>query len=500
MRDGLGCARRTLLLPALLPLFISEGRAGERHWVGPIGGLWSNPNNWSASQGGPGGAGVPQPGDAAIARTGISARFDYLYTAPGMGVNLYSPVLIEQDVPTSVMIGGGFTIPKENLNGASGQATYNQSAGTAILNGFVQLGQASFDSSDLRGYYTLSGNATLSIGSLLVNHGLYTQAGGLSNIAHASLGSGFAPKPGGIAMGGGTLNIANLMVQNVGASTFSGGHTTIEGFGLFVSIGSVTLSGGSLSVGTIEVQSQAGFIQTGGSLVVANQLFADDLHPFRYNGGLLSAGSILMDDGRFLMSPGGDKVARTRGILTTGSFGKMDLADNAATVDYEPGSSPLVSIRSQVISAHNNGSWTGGGIGSSLADTTTRGVGYAEASSLTSIPTIFGAVDDTTVLVRLTRYGDADLSGFVNLSDFNRLAANFGLTFGAVWSQADFNYDGRVNLSDFNLLASNFGFSATGPTVAPQDWSTLASTIPELTLLLLTACAFALPRRRRCPV
>ena len=43
----------------------------------------------------------------------------------------------------------------------------------------------------------------------------------------------------------------------------------------------------------------------------------------------------------------------------------------------------------------------------------------------------FGTVDATSVRLRLTRYGDADLSGFVNLNDFNRLATNFGLSSAA---------------------------------------------------------------------
>src|SRR5688572_10627947 len=35
-------------------------------------------------------------------------------------------------------------------------------------------------------------------------------------------------------------------------------------------------------------------------------------------------------------------------------------------------------------------------------------------------------VDATSILIRYTVYGDADLSGNVNLNDFNKLAANFG--------------------------------------------------------------------------
>jgi hypothetical protein len=446
-----------------------------------MNGLWSDPNNWSATPGGPGGAGVPQPLDAAVAPSGITARFDYVYAQPGVGTqNWTSPVSITQDVPTSVMVAiNEMNLPKPQFSGGSGQGTYLQSAGTAILNMSLRLGHAPSESSDLRGYYTLSGNSTLSIGSdLLVQHGLYTQTGGICTIGiGAQMGNGFAPKPGGIAMSGGTLSAGVGFFRAIGASTFSGGHTTTPGI-LTAFFGSVTISGGSVSVGSITSEFSARFIQTGGALDVAERISLGDACSFSYSGGALSAGSILLDDGRFLMSPGGDKVARTRGITTTGT-GRIDLADNAATVDYEPGDSPLTSIRAQIISAHNNGSWTGGGIGSSLADTTTRGVGYAEASSLTSIPSIFGDVDDTTILIRLTRYGDADLSGFVNLSDFNRLAANFGLSSGAVWSQGDFNYDGRVNLSDFNLLASSFGLVAAGPDVTFADWAALASAVPE---------------------
>ena len=70
-------------------------------------------------------------------------------------------------------------------------------------------------------------------------------------------------------------------------------------------------------------------------------------------------------------------------------------------------------------------------------------------------------VDDTSILVRYTRYGDANLDGSVNLSDFNRLAGEFAVT-GAYWTQGEFNYDQSVTLADFNLLAGNFGQSVPG--------------------------------------
>ena len=43
----------------------------------------------------------------------------------------------------------------------------------------------------------------------------------------------------------------------------------------------------------------------------------------------------------------------------------------------------------------------------------------------------------------------------------------------------DFTGDGQANLQDFNRLAANFGQSASGATVAPQDWTDLAAAVPE---------------------
>ncbi len=66
--------------------------------------------------------------------------------------------------------------------------------------------------------------------------------------------------------------------------------------------------------------------------------------------------------------------------------------------------------------------------------------------------------------------GDANHDAFVNLADFNLLAANFGQT-GRNFGQGNFNYDagGLVNLQDFNLLASRFGM-----TVAPASTAAAA--------------------------
>jgi hypothetical protein len=57
-------------------------------------------------------------------------------------------------------------------------------------------------------------------------------------------------------------------------------------------------------------------------------------------------------------------------------------------------------------------------------------------------------------VIGYTLYGDANLNSQVNLTDFNRLASNFG-AINAVWSQGDFNYDGNVNLQQREQLTTS---------------------------------------------
>src|SRR5262249_19806855 len=139
----------------------------------------------------------------------------------------------------------------------------------------------------------------------------------------------------------------------------------------------------------------------------------------------------------------------------------LDLNNNSLIVDYDPldPQSPLAQIADQIKSGYASGAWTGTGIQSSAAPIAgNTALGYAEASDVLSPTggTFKGqTVDGTSVLVRYTLTGDADVSGTVDTIDFNRLAASFSQT-GKMWSNGDFNYDGTVDTVDFNLLAANF--------------------------------------------
>jgi hypothetical protein len=58
--------------------------------------------------------------------------------------------------------------------------------------------------------------------------------------------------------------------------------------------------------------------------------------------------------------------------------------------------------------------------------------------------------------------GDANLDRIVDVGDLGILAANYGKTSGATWSQGDFNDDGAVDVGDLGILAANYGTNSSG--------------------------------------
>jgi hypothetical protein len=149
-------------------------------------------------------------------------------------------------------------------------------------------------------------------------------------------------------------------------------------------------------------------------------------------------------------------------------------------------------FRNQIIAGRNGGSWNGSGAGgainSSLATSSpfSDGVGYGLGSEIA--PTSIGpfAIAPGDTLIRYTLDGDADLSGNVNLNDFNRVVANFAQS-SRVWVHGDSTYDGLVNLNDFNAMAGNFGASAAldglwvGTVGGPRSGDELGKLLGELT-------------------
>jgi hypothetical protein len=172
---------------------------------------------------------------------------------------------------------------------------------------------------------------------------------------------------------------------------------------------------------------------------------------------------------------------------STGAWmGQLDLTGNDLIVH----NGNLAQINSQIASGYNGGYWNGQGVVSSTAagDTThltavgaelnNNGSGqplYGSATTLGLFDGLTPAVTD--VLVKYTYYGDTDLNGGVDGSDYTRIDNGF-LNHLTGWSNGDLNYDGIINGSDYTLIdnAYNMQGAALAAQIAPAMPSNNANT------------------------
>ena len=167
---------------------------------------------------------------------------------------------------------------------------------------------------------------------------------------------------------------------------------------------------------------------------------------------------------------GTDAVLRT-GEISLLNGAKFDVASGTLLIDYT-GSTPSAAIRDALVTGYSSGTWTGAGITSSTAAATAgHTLGWAEATSIpAAIRSTFSdsPIDDTTLIVRFTRGGDANLNRTVDFDDLLALAQNYNATGGKTSAQGEFNYDasGAVTFDDLLVLAKNYGQSATLPAAA----------------------------------
>jgi hypothetical protein len=169
----------------------------------------------------------------------------------------------------------------------------------------------------------------------------------------------------------------------------------------------------------------------------------------------LDGGSITLNGGTLTFASGtGVSIVSS---LVVNSNATVNLVNNTLLIDYAAGSDPIATIAGYLKTGYNNGAWNGLGIDSSAAASNPGyALGYADGKDGVVSNLASGEIE-----VAYTLYGDANLDGVVNGSDFSIVAANFGL--GVTnWDQGNFNYGDSVNGSDFSLLAANFGLGASG--------------------------------------
>jgi hypothetical protein len=142
----------------------------------------------------------------------------------------------------------------------------------------------------------------------------------------------------------------------------------------------------------------------------------------------------------------------------------LDLSNN----DLDVANGNLTNLYSQIGQGFNGGASAGtGGIISSaaLSDTTrltTLGIiqnsndGAATGTALYGNGAPLGLFDGTSpantdVLIKYTYFGDANLDGKLDGSDYSRIDGAYN-TPATGWFNGDFNYDGKINGSDYTLI------------------------------------------------
>jgi ELWxxDGT repeat protein len=153
----------------------------------------------------------------------------------------------------------------------------------------------------------------------------------------------------------------------------------------------------------------------------------------------------------------------------------LDVADNGVVFQPIEVSKPtlLTRVTTYVKAGYADGAWDGGGIMSTTAATSGMTTTLALADNAVLRLTELGGVpvDENSILLKYTYYGDIDLNDEVDANDLTVFANNFGRTTGATQIDGDIDFDGDVDADDLTVFANNFGNGVGAPlaAAAPKD-------------------------------
>jgi autotransporter-associated beta strand protein len=277
----------------------------------------------------------------------------------------------------------------------------------------------------------ISNNATLDVNSSIQTIGSLTG----TSLSSVTLGSG------------------TLIVGGDGTSTTFSGTISDGGLGgSLVKIGGgvQTLSGSATYTGSTNV--------SGGTLIIG------------VHGALPANTPVIIGSGALLVADSQATISSVASLNISGSMivhnGSVSLLTTAAAAGY------------------NNGTWGGsvtpGAISSAAAagdisHLTVVGViqnSFNGSASATALYSSFEGqpVTHTDVLVKYTYYGDTDLNGEVDGSDYSRVDNGY-MSQGTAhpltgWFNGDFNYDRVLDGSDYTLIDN--AFNSQGAVISAQ--------------------------------
>jgi autotransporter-associated beta strand protein len=385
------------------------------------------------------------------------------------GIVQINPGGIITDTGANMVLGGGSQTYVGPANGSGGMVNLSGGA-TVQLNGglLVNNGNISGGAVDVNFGGVATGNGSYS--SVVVNAGgtyLPGLYGSGSPAANDSTTAAIEP-----AASGATSTSSPIMVS---ANTI----ITVNANSVLTLAGGLTANGQAITKESV------------GTLIVA---------PF-------TAASLNVSAGTVDLSPSSSVLSLSS--LSVASGATLDLTSAAADIT----NTSLASISALVGHGYAGGAWTGAGINSSTAASDTRhltALGVIQnnqsGTPLYSASNPFhgvtpGAAD---VLVAYTYYGDANLDGKVDATDYSRIDNGY-LAHLTGWFNGDFNYDGAINGSDYTLIDNAFNMqgaqiNAATSTSQIADPATAVSTpVPEPAVTPVALCAIAVIfRRRKC--
>ena len=385
----------------------------------------------------------------------------------------------------AVQLGDSGTLSTDNLAlltlNNSGAPGPRQVLHNFVVNNYNSAGTTTLGSAD-NGTGNFLGNVLLNKTVVLTSG-----AGGMANFSGTITGTG-----GVTVTGTGSVNLS-------AAETYSGSTAINQGTLTLATTGSIATSAITIGNGT-----------TTGTLTFAPNA-TGTLARTISSLNVTSTGVVTLPAGT------GRSV-----LIVSGSYsnsGKIDLFNNDMIVKGG-GTAALTAVNSQLKSGLNIGgaNWQGvTGIESTTAATSSNQLMAIGAilNSRGGTPLygssggIAGSFDGQTslstsdVLIKYTYFGDANLDGKVDGSDYS-LIDNGNLLHLTGWYNGDFNYDGVINGSDYTLIDNDFNqqagqISSTSEIALPtSEIANSANSVPEPTTLgLLGMGAIGLLTRNR---